>query len=677
MQAETADCALAALAMIARFHGHQVDLSWLRQQAGRGTDGPNLACILAKADLLDFNARPVRASISELSRLQLPAILHWEFKHFVVLEKITSRSLVICDPAAGRHTVELETAARLFTGVAVEFTPASNFRAQVAGRRLSLSGLLGSCKGLWRYLALMLVLLIVGQLLGLAVPVATQLLIDELVLGQDKEWLGRMIGGIACILLAMLLIDTLRQQCALFAGVRLSVDTATAAVSHVLRLPARSLERRTTGDTLSRIDSMQPIQQVMTSSLLNALVQFVTLATTFLLMLLYSPALTAISLLALIGVVLLQAALLPGMRARNLDAVVAGAEARHSLIESLRAFAVVSSFGLTSIRLNHWRQAFVRASNARADQDRLGIVASAGQGILSAIDQLAFLFVGVAAVANKNITLGVLFAFVSLRGRLGMALVSLIETARDLYLARSHMDRVGELLAEEPEPRAPPAARRAEPAGRLACHNVCFRYPGGQLLLDDFNCEVSPGERVVICGPSGVGKTSLLRLLAVELKCTAGSVQYDGYDTDLWDLDCLRARSGMVRQSDALFMGSVADNICCFSSSPDVARIRDVAGIAAIWDDILALPMKLETVLADGGSGLSGGQIQRLLLARALYRKPKILFLDEATNQLDAVTQNRVLRNLAALDMTIVSVAHDQNTVLQSGRPLLLPAAAP
>jgi ATP-binding cassette subfamily B protein RaxB len=241
---------------------------------------------------------------------------------------------------------------------------------------------------------------------------------------------------------------------------------------------------------------------------------------------------------------------------------------------------------------------------------------------------------------------------------------------REIYLLRSHVDRVEELLREEIEVPSPDSALRQRLAGSIDCRRLVFRYPGGTLVLDNFNCAIEAGESVVICGPSGAGKSTLLRLLSGGLRPDRGSLRFDNVEAALWDVDALREQFGVVLQFDRLFQGTIADNVSCFDLTPDVGRIRDAASLAAIWEDLQALPMNIQMPIGDGGAGLSGGQVQRILLARALYRQPRILFLDEATSHLDKDTETRVLDNLRALGITMVSVAHGENALALGGRQI-------
>ena len=672
LQAEQYECGLASLTMIANHFGHRLDLASLRHRFRHLDHGPSLRSILSCADALGLAARPVRLELAELGRLALPAILHWQFDHFVVLVRVHRRRMVIHDPALGMRSVTQRQFDESFTGVAVEFARAAKFTRQSSGRQSLLRGLLRSVDGLTRFLCLTLTLLLVTNVLALVPPVATQLLIDGVVFGQAQGWLHRALLGIAFVMLAMLIIESLRRWVSLYAGVRLATDSTTAVVRHLLRLPADTVTQRPVGDLLSRVDSLQPIRAALLDTFLQGLVQFVILATTLAVMIFYSPRLTAIAAGTLLLVVCLHLGLLPRMRALNMESVVASAQASHSLIESLRSYHSVRALGLGTERLAHWQRAFFAATNADAGQARLGIAAAFGQGFLGMTEQLLFLAIGISGVASKQLTLGILFAFFSLRGRLSAAAVQLIVVLRELYLLRSHLQRVGELLHEEPEAAAPDGAIRRRLNGAISCRGISFRYPGGAPVLADFACSIAAGEKVVVTGPSGAGKSTLLRLLFCSLKPDDGSVLFDGAELDLWDRQVLRRQFGVVLQRDRLFQGSVADNISCFETTPDIGRVRDAACIARIWDEISALPMTWRTPVGEGGTGFSGGQVQRILLARALYREPRVLFLDEATSHLDRATECEVLDNLDALELTTISVAHRDSILARSDRVLRL-----
>jgi ATP-binding cassette subfamily B protein RaxB len=666
LQSRRTECGLAALTMIANHFGHDLDLTAMRRRFGELS--PDLRSLLSIADSLGLTGRPLRLGLGDMRRLRLPAVLHWEFDHFVVLVKVGRRGVVIHDPASGRRALDWNAFGSAFTGVAVEFTLAPDFSKLSARRLPSLRGLVQSFRRLPRYLAVMLFLLIATQLLSLAPPVATQLLIDEVVLGQDRHWLHRVIFGLGLVMLAAVLIDTLRRRIALFAGMRMATDSTTLIIRHLLRLPAVTVGRRSVGDLMSRVDSMRPLRIALTETSLQFVVQATVLIATLTLMLVYSRRLTAISLVAVLTTALLHAALLPRSRALNTALVVASAKAGNSLIESLRAYAAVSAMGLGTQRLAHWQHGFAAAINADTRKQQLAIIGGAGQGVIMVVEYALFLAVGIGGVLDKHFTLGVLFAFLSLRGTLMTAATALLGAGRQLYLVRSHVDRVAEIVAETAEPDAPRHALRTPLRGAIVAEALEFRYPGGPEILGGLSVAIDPGESIVIRGRSGCGKTTLLRLLAGALEADRGRLRYDGMDLRLWDRSALRRQFGLVLQSDRLFEGSVADNISGFEVEADVGRLREAAELAAIWDDVQNLPMTVHTPLAGADGGLSGGQAQRLLLARAIYRRPRILFLDEATSQLDHATERRVIENLGTLNVTTISIAHRSNVLVSASR---------
>ena len=672
LQSQRAECGLAAITMIANCHGHDLDLVAMRRRFG--DVAPNLNAILTIAGRLGLISRPLRLDLNDLPKLVLPAILHWEFDHFVVVTQIRRGRVTLHDPAVGRRVIDRQQLDIAFTGVAVEFTRAPDFMAQAARAKPSLLGLLKSFRGLGRYLALMLSLLVVTQMLALVPPVATQLLIDELVLGQDRQWLYRVIAGIALVMLATLLIDTMRRRIGLFTGMRLATDSTAKVVHHLLSLPAATIERRPVGDLLSRIDSLRPLRTVLTETILHAIVQGVVVLTTVTLMLVYSRRLAGVAILALTLAILIQLAILPRSRSLNLEALLATARSGNSLIDSLRAYMSVNALGLTGQRLAHWQHGFIAATNAQARGGQLSILAGAAQGATNVFEYVLFLGIGIEGVLTKQLTLGVLFAFMSLRGRLTSATVEFMASARQIYLARSHLDRVAEVIAEEPERDSSLATLRQPLDGVITCTQLEFHYPGGPAVIRGFDAHIDAGESIVIRGPSGVGKSTVLRLLAGTLCADRGSLSYDGIEAELFDRDALRRQFGIVLQSDRLFEGSIADNISCFESTPDVGRIREAAQLAVIWDDVQALPMGLHTPICGASGGLSGGQVQRLLLARALYRRPRVLFLDEATSHLDHATERCVVDNLGSLGVTSISVAHRRNAVAAASRTIELVA---
>jgi len=672
LQQERAECGLVCLAMIAAHFGRITDLASLRQQCGLSGNGATFQEMLEIASRLQLIARPVRLSLSELTSLRLPAVLHWRMNHFVVLTKVIGNRFVIHDPAAGKRTVDVAEFDQSFTGVALEVTRSRQFVPYKDHKRMGITAYVGSFRHLYRYLALIFGLLLVSQILALVPSIATQIVIDEVVLGQDRSWLYRALGGLAIVMLTGILLEGLRGWVSLYAGTRLTADSTVCIINHLFRLPVSFINRRHLGDLMSRLESLTPIRQALTEHGVNALVQLIVLITTLLIMYLYSPWLTAVSVAGLLTTLALIFSLLPRTRRLSEQALIHQATQNSSLVESLKGYETVQGLNLSNVRRLHWQHSFHQATNARVEQGKLAIFRAAASGVIGAAEQVAFLAIGVTGILEKEITMGVLFAFIVLRGRFSGAAFALTDLLQRFSLLEVHTNRLSDIVLAEPIPEGPAGAITGELTGSLRAINLSFCYDANIPVIEHFQCDVAAGANVVITGPSGCGKTTLLRILSGQLAFNDGQILVDGVERSLWNKQALSDQCAIVMQTDNLFQGTIAENISAFSATPDLALVRTAAIRAEIWADIQRLPMQTQTLIGDTGIGLSGGQIQRLTLARALYRQPRILFLDEATSHLDVATEKRVLRNIAKLKMTIISVAHRPDAISLAGQVITL-----
>ena len=656
-QHQQSECGLACLAMVADFHGLRLDLSTIRARTGSAGRGHTLQALMETAAKLGLSARPLRLELEELSKLKVPCVLHWDLDHYVVLERARKQRALIADPAGERRWRPLEQLDRHFTGVALELTPAADFRSEDLRGALPLRSIARSFDRLARTLAGLTVIALAMQILSLAPPILSQILIDEVTTSQDSELLRSMLIAMALLAAIAIPLRLLQSWIGIWLSTSISLQTSRNLTRQLFSLPARFFRERHVGDVVSRMQSMSPIIQFATNSVVSGIINLLQVSLAGVVMLIYSPVLMLISVAGMALRTGLVWSVLPTQRRLARDGLVAGAKQSSAMLESLRGSETVKALGGESERLTVWQTHLVDKLNLDVRSARIGMYSGAGLSALGEAEQIAFLGVGVLALFNGQITLGALFAFMTLRGRFSGALGALIALFQQAYMLRLHAERLGDIVEHESEPA------NGLPIGRLdgafEAQELGFAYNSNEgFVLRGFSCRIEPGQLVVLTGPSGSGKSSFLKLLAGLESATEGRLLADGTELDRLDRRQYRRQLGLVLQGDVLFRGSIAENISFFDPAPDAQRIDEVARLAAVDAEIRQFPMGMASQIGDMGSNLSGGQAQRILLARALYRRPKALILDEATSHLDPATEERVVRMLKNLGITIVCAAH-------------------
>jgi ATP-binding cassette subfamily B protein RaxB len=668
LQTEAAECGLASLAMVARYHGHRLDLAGLRQKFPTSIKGMTLRQVMAVASELELSPRAVRLELHELDQLTLPAILHWDLNHFVVLEEVGTDWASILDPAQGRRRLSFAKIGRHFTGVALELTPTADFKPIAAQSRTRLSDLWSSLRNFRSAFAQVLALSLLVQLAALVSPLFIQLVIDDGVNQGDTSLLTLLLVGFGFIYLLQAIARMLRSWVTLCLGESLTFQLAGNIVRHLLRLPMGWFERRHVGDILSRIGSIQPIQDLLTRGLVDAVIDTTLLVATLAVMCMISLPLTAIVILATLSYLAVSQLLYPAIRARTEEQLVARAAESSYQMESLRAMRAIKLHGFEAEREGGWRNRYAEVISATYHARMANLKLDFCEDIISSASFLLTVYLGALAVVDHQLTVGMLLAFMSYRSTFSSSATALVDQWQKWQLLSVHLERLADIVGEKREtlahnPRIGPTGNAAE----IRARDLTFAYDSADgPVLDRVNFAIPAGAMVAIVGPSGAGKTTLLRLLLGLLTPQGGQIEIDGSPLTGANLAAWRGRIGAVMQDDYLLSGTIGDNISFFAPQPDMATIEGAARFALIHDDIAKMPMAYHSLVSDMGVALSSGQRQRILLARALYRDPDVLFLDEGTANLDAATEAEITRRLSAMPFTRIAISH---------RPALVEAA--
>jgi len=677
LQEEAAECGLACLTMIAAHHGHDVDLAILRSRFGVSIKGATLGYVLSCANSLGLASRPVRTELEALNQLQTPCILHWDMNHFVVLRKVSGRGLVIHDPAVGERRLTLAEASRHFTGVAVEISPSGGFERKVERRALTLRQMIGRLIGARRAVLQLVGLSLALELCVLILPAFMQIVVDNVAKTGDLSLLATLVMGFGLLLLVQHSISWLRAWVILHVGTTINLQWQSNVFMHLLRLPMNFFERRHVGDIVSRFDSVQEIQRTVTNHAVQALIDGILSVTTLIVMLLYAPWLAVVSIVAVAMYATLRLVTMRPLMAANQETIVHGARQQTHFLETVRGARAIKLFDNADDRRIAWLNLLIAQTNAGVVRDRLNIAFGELSGLIFGFERLIVIAIAATLVIDAKFTIGALYAYLTYKDQFAARIATLIDTVIQFRTLRVHLDRLADIVSTEPEVVDPVGEQsygeRAPLAATLSLRNVTYSYaPSEPPVLYGVNLDVMAGESVAIVGPSGSGKTTLLKLMAGLMSPEQGQVLVGGVPIETVGLRRFRNMIGTVMQDDQLLAGSIADNICFFDLERDMKWLVECATMAAIHDDIQAMPMRYDTLIGDLGAAVSGGQKQRIVLARALYKRPKILLLDEATSHLDVALEKAVNAVIASLNITRVIVAHRPETIASADRVIPL-----
>ncbi len=601
----------------------------------------------------------------------MPCVLHWDLNHFVVLVGLRGDEALIHDPARGAQRIKLSELSRHFTGVVLELQPASGFVPLKERRQVRLSQLLGPVQGLGRSLAQIFALAVALELFLLLSPFFMQWVVDGAIVSADRDLVLTLGVGFGLLVLIQVATAAARSWAVLVLSATLNLQWLVNVFAHLLRLPVAWFEKRHAGDIQSRFGSVQTIQKTLTTSFIEVVLDGLMVSLTLVMMALYSVTLSLVAVAAVTCYGLLRWAFYRPLAEATEEALVFEARQSSHFLESLRGVQAIKLFNGQGDRLSRFSSLVVETMNAQLITRKLALLFSVVNRLIFGLERVVVIWLGALMVIDDKLSVGMLFAFFAYKETFALRVSGLIDKAVDLKMLRLQGERLADIVLTEPEADSAAAAR--ELASGLELRDVHFTYADGEPdVLRGVNLKIEAGESVAIVGPSGCGKTTLLKLMLGVHTPTGGEVLVGGTPLSRVGLRAWRDHVGVVMQDEPLFSGSIADNISFFSPEPDLAWAEQCARVASVHDEILAMPMGYHTLIGDMGAALSGGQKQRVLLARALYKRPKILLLDEATSSLDVDRERSVNHAIRQLALTRIIVAHRPETIASAARVIAL-----
>src|SRR5262245_11366363 len=676
-QLSAVECGAACLAMILNYHGRKTTVAEVRETCSLGRDGLSGLTIVRASRGYGLRVRAYSIEVEQIKYLTLPAIVHWGFNHFVVLESLSARWAEIVDPGRGRARLTLDEFKGEFTGVILTFEPGDQFQGSSGAKKAT---------SVWNYLSTMfsgpsakgVLAQVLGaslllQLCGLVVPVFTKALVDQVIPLRNSELLPLYGVAMVVMILAQTVTSFLRSVCLIYLRGRLDSQLMLGFVERLLSLPFRFFQQRASGDLLMRLTSNNLLRETLTNQTISVILDGLFMLLYLHLLLMVAPEFGLMALavaLAQAGVLLVARRRIHQLTQRDL---AASAEEQSYLIESVKGVAFLKASGAEDQAYDRWSNLFFKRLNVSLERGRLSAAVETALFMLRSLAPVLFLWLGATYVLNNRMSIGTMLALNAMAAAFLTPVLSLVSSGQQLQIAGAHLERISDVLEAEPEQFIGGGSIAPPLKGRIELLEVSFQYSGESAFgLKNISCRIEPGQKVALVGVTGSGKSTLAAILLGLFRPTRGEIYYDGIPLRDLNYQSLRNQFGVVLQDPVIFSGSIRQNIAFGLQHYSFQDVVEAAKNACLHDEIIRMPMGYETVVSEGGTNLSGGQRQRLALARALVRRPSMLLLDEATSHLDSLTERSVDQSLGDLPCTRIVIAHRLGAVRNADQILAL-----
>jgi len=675
LQMEALECGAASLSMILAYYHKYVSLEELRVECGVSRDGTKASNLIKAAQKYGLEGKGFKMEVDALRQLKGPAILFWNFNHFVVFEKFKRKSVIINDPATGRLAVDSDEFDEAFTGVVLTFEPTESFKpgGEKPGIWSRLKKRLGGLASIFTFLGFLSFLFLIP---GFIYPTFSRFFVDDILVKNSLDHLKPLIFAMVVSCLITTILQAIQNSVLMRFQVRLSLSSASKFIDHIFKMPLQFFVQRLPGELCSRISSCDSVAELVSGQLIGILINLFSSIFFFILMLMYDIPLTLISLSLTILVVLIfritselikNKSLKLQMESGKLSGItMSGID----MIESLKASGAENDFFMqwsgqqAKVILENQRLAKINTSNSVIPRT------------ISQLQNILILSIGALRVMDGQLTIGMLMAFQILLANFTGPVNSFLGLGADLLSASADMQRIDDVMEyplpkkfkEDYEEKSEVEVARYSPVNKLegyiSIKNAVFGYsPLEQPLINGLNIEFTPGKRVALVGATGSGKSTIGKLLSATCSLWEGELLFDGKPLREIDRRVFASSVAVVNQNISLFEGSVKDNITMWDKTiPEEVYIQ-AAKDACIHDVITSRPSGYYSRVAEGGKNFSGGQRQRLEIARALALNPRIIIMDEATSALDAITEQTVDQNIRRRGCTSIIIAHRLSTI--------------